>query len=448
MAAVFKFSEFFLGKDIEATRSEVKRLILTGYLAAICIVVAVMYAVFDLVSNVYYALPTYGVLFLMAAVSLLLLRSKKYKAAKISLIVSINLLVFWSALIDPLETGVFLFFIPVGISSFAILDFEDNKTGLILVLFSSVLFILAYYSDIKIIEVTPLTQSYIRITFAVNYFIALAISVLAIYFQMNLNKQSEDELIQKENFASQKNAELQKVNEALDRFVYSVSHDLRSPLSSILGLINLANLTKDLDELNQIIKMIQGRVLAQDNFIREIIDYSRNARTETVSEPIALKKLVEEVIENLKFDGLADKIEFKKEIGDEFILTSDKIRLTVILSNLIGNAIKYHDLNKENPFILVGFDNEQNSLFVEDNGSGVMPQHQQKIFNMFYRGSDRVTGSGLGLFITKEAVSKLGGTIALTSVYGEGSTFVVKFPKETAANNTRSSAHSAVVSQA
>ena len=429
MAALFKFSDLFLGKEIDASRSEAKRLMLTGYLAVICMMVAVIYTVFDLASEVYYALPTYAFLFFMPGLSLLLLRVKKYLIAKICLIVAINMVVFWSALIDPLETGIFLFFIPAGIGSFAILAFEDNKTGLLLIGFTTTLFLLAYFGDIKFDPVTQLPEFYIRSSFVFNYFIALSISVLAIYFQMNLNKQSEDELIQKENFANQKNAELQKVNEALDRFVYSVSHDLRSPLSSILGLINLANLTKDPEELNQIIKMIQGRVMAQDNFIREIIDYSRNARTETVSEAINLKNLVDEVIDNLKFDGLADKIEFRKQIPEEFILMSDKIRLTVILSNLIGNAIKYHDLKKENPFIVIGFDNDNSSLYVEDNGSGVMPQHQQKIFNMFYRGSDRVTGSGLGLFITKEAVSKLGGTISLTSTYGEGSIFTVVFPK-------------------
>lgn len=393
-------------------------------------VLAAMYTVFDLITEVYYALPTYGILFLTAGFSLVLLRLRKYRAAKISLILSVNLLIFWSALIDPLETGIFLLFIPAGISSFTILAIEENKTGGLLIALSVLLFLVAYFGNIKVLDAAPLTPAYIRISFVVNYFISLAVSVLAIYFQMKLNKQSEDELILKENLASQKNAELQKVNEALDRFVYSVSHDLRSPLSSILGLINLANLTKDPAELNQIIKMIQGRVLAQDNFIREIIDYSRNARTETVTESIHLKTLVGEVIETLKFDGLADKIEFRKLIADDFIFTSDKIRLTVILSNLIGNAIKYHDLTKENPFIAVGFDIDKHHLYVEDNGSGVKPEHQQKIFNMFYRGSDRVTGSGLGLFITKEAVAKLGGTITLESIYGQGSTFTIKFQKE------------------
>ena len=148
---------------------------------------------------------------------------------------------------------------------------------------------------------------------------------------------------------------------------------------------------------------------------------------------------MEEVIDTLKFDGQADKITFRVKIEDDFELTSDRIRLTVILSNLIGNAIKYHDLQKESPYIEIGFLQDANSLYVEDNGQGVMPQHQQKIFNMFYRGSDRVTGSGLGLFITKEAVHKLGGNISLKSVYGEGSTFTVNFSKQPVASTPKKS---------
>jgi len=430
LTAPSRFRNILLSKKrVNASRAELKRLMLTSYLAVTCIVVSILYTILDLVSNVYYALPAYFVLLTIPIVSLLLLRSRKYKAAKVTLLIAVNLVVFWSALNDPFETGVFLFFIPAGIGSFTILAFEDRKTGLAMIALTTSFFLLAYFGDLHIDARRPSDQ-YILISFVFNYFISMTISVLSVYFLMHLNKQSEEELIRKENFASQKNAELQKVNEALDRFVYSVSHDLRSPLSSILGLINLANLTKDPEELNHIIKMIQGRVLAQDNFIREIIDYSRNTRTETVNEPINLRKIVEEVIDTLKFDGLADKITFQIKIEEDFDLTSDRIRLTVILSNLIGNAIKYHDLKKENPFIEIGFLQETYSLYVEDNGQGVMPQHQQKIFNMFYRGSDRVTGSGLGLFITKEAVHKLGGSLSLKSTYGEGSTFTVKFPKQ------------------
>lgn len=401
---------------------------LTGYLAIMCMIVAIIYAALDLVNQVYYALPAYLFLFFMPVFSVWLIRKKKYTAAKIILMLAGNLVAFWAAISDPFETGAFLFFIPAGIGSFALLAFEDHKTGLLMTTFTSTLFLVAFFGDLHPAHAIRPSEEYIKISFALNYFISITITILAVYFLMNLNKMSEKELIQKEDFANQKNAELQKVNDELDRFVYSVSHDLRSPLSSIMGLTNIARLTHDRAELDQILTMIQGRVKAQDHFIREIIDYSRNTRTETAAEPVHLRPLVDEVVEALKFSHNADKIEFRKFIADHVVLISDRIRLTVILSNLIGNAIKYHDYRKGMPFIEIGYNEEQSFIYVQDNGTGVQPEHQEKIFNMFYRGSDRSSGSGLGLFITKEAVQKLGGVLTLDSTYGEGSTFTVILP--------------------
>jgi signal transduction histidine kinase len=390
--------------------------------------VALIYTGLDLFNQVYYALPAYVVLFLIPIVSLWLIRKRKFKMAKITLMIATNFVVFWAAINDPFETGAFLFFIPVGIGSFAMLAFEEHLTGFALATFTSILFLLAFFGDLHPSFAVRPTELYIKISFVLNYFISLTIAVLALYFLINLNKISETELINKEDFANQKNAELQKVNDELDRFVYSVSHDLRSPLSSILGLTNLAQQTNDREELDQILVMIQGRISAQDNFIKEIIDYSRNARTETINEPIKLKDIVDETVEALRFNHNADQIEFIKSIPDDIILVSDRIRLTVILSNLIGNAIKYHDFSKQKPYVEIGYHRDQYAIYVQDNGIGVLPEHREKIFNMFFRGSDRSTGSGLGLFITKEVVEKLGGTITIQSQYGEGSTFIVYLP--------------------
>jgi signal transduction histidine kinase len=403
---------------------------LTGYLSIISMIVVGIYAVLDLFNDVYYALPAYIVLFSMATMSLWLIRKEYYKAAKVILMMSSNIVVFWAALTDPFETGAFLFFIPAGIGSFAMLSFEDQKTGFALATFTTILFLMAYFGDLKPETIVRPSESYIRISFILNYFISTTISILAVYFLINLNKASEIELTQKQNFADMKNTELEKVNDELDRFVYRVSHDLRSPLSSILGLTNLARLTKDPKELENILEMIQGRVNAQEHFIREIIDYSRNTRTEIVKENVDLAKITEEVIESLKYNENARHITFRKNMPEQASIFSDRIRLTVILSNLIGNAIKYHDLKKAHPFIEVGYLPGKSAIYVRDNGAGVLPEHQDKIFQMFYRGSDRASGSGLGLFITKEAVNKLNGTIEVKSTYGEGSTFTVYLPQK------------------
>jgi signal transduction histidine kinase len=417
-----------------ASRSQFKQLMLTGYLSIIAMIVSIIYAILDITNHVYYSLGGYVVLFCMPLLSLVMIRKNYYRSAKVLLMVSANLVVFWAAINDPRETGAYLFFIASGIGSFAIVTFEDQKTSISLACFTTILFLLAYFGDFKSLQPARPSESYIQLSFMLNYFISMTISVLVVYFLINLNKSSELELIRKENFAQQKNLELQKVNDELDRFVYRVSHDLRSPLSSILGLTNLARLTKDQKELDSILTMIQGRINAQEHFIREIIDYSRNTRTDVAHEKIKLRRLVDEVMEALKYNENAHRIEFRNVVPEDTILVSDRIRLTVILNNLIGNAIKYHDLKKDHPFIEVGHQTAIPALYVKDNGAGIQNEHKGKIFQMFYRGSDRSTGSGLGLFITKEAVTKLNGSIEVSSVHGEGSTFTVHLP-DAASNN-------------
>jgi len=311
---------------------------------------------------------------------------------------------------------------------FAILEFKDRKVGLLLTLFSLILFLLAYFGDLRPAYVERPSQLYIQTSLIFNYAISLTISVLIVYFLMGLNRRSENDLIEKEKLANRKNKELQKVNDELDRFVYSVSHDLRSPLSSILGLTNIAKKTSDKQELDLLLTMIQGRVEAQDHFIKEIIDYSRNARTDSRLETISLKELVDEILMALKFSS-PGQIEFRNLVPDQTQLRSDKTRVSVILNNLISNAIKYHNFTKDHLFIEIGFDGANRKIYVKDNGIGIKEEHCEKIFNMFFRGSDRSTGSGLGLFITKEAVEKIGAKIDVQSVYGEGSLFTVTFPQ-------------------
>jgi len=402
---------------------------LTGYLSIISMIAVSIYTVLDILNRVYYSLPAYFVLFSMSIISISLMRKGYYRAAKVLFMTSANLVVFWAAINDPFETGAFLFFITTGIGSFAIISFEDQKTSIALACFTTFLFFLAYFGQFKPAATVQPSAFYIQLSFIINYIISITISVLVVYFLINLNKASEIELIRKENFAQQKNLELQKVNDELDRFVYRVSHDLRSPLSSILGLTNLARLTQDPQELDKILQMIQGRISAQEHFIREIIDYSRNTRTEIAHEKIILKGLIDEIIDALKYNENAHRIEFRNVVSGDVVLHSDRIRLTVILNNLIGNAIKYHDLKKDSPFIEIGFMKNFPAIYVKDNGVGIQPEHKDKIFQMFYRGSDRSTGSGLGLFITKEAIIKLNGSIEVSTVHGEGSTFIVYLPK-------------------
>jgi signal transduction histidine kinase len=226
----------------------------------------------------------------------------------------------------------------------------------------------------------------------------------------------------------QRNAELNKLNSELDRFVYSTSHDLRAPLASILGLVNLSRLeAKNKDEY---INLIEKSVKKLDEFISEIIDYSRNSRLDLEPDVINFEVLANSAIEDLAYLDNENKLEKTVSVNGSASFYSDKTRIGIILNNLLSNAIKYYNPNEPTPAVNISITHTDKhaTIRVTDNGIGIKDEHQENIFKMFFRGSERSKGSGLGLYIVKETVEKLGGTITVQSKISKGSTFEVVLP--------------------
>ena len=236
-------------------------------------------------------------------------------------------------------------------------------------------------------------------------------------------KISEEKVIEQNN-------DLKKLNTELDRFVYSASHDLRAPLSSVLGLIDIAEMEiKDPQPLHYF-AMMKGSINRLNRFIQDIIDYSKNARLEVAKEPIDFKDVVGEVIDDLKFMDGADKISIGYDIDSSGVLLSDRSRIKILFSNLIGNSIKYHNLEQETPYIRISthINGRTAKVIIEDNGIGIGKDHVDKVFDMFYRASYKSAGSGLGLYIVKEIVQKLHGNITVESEMGKGTKFTIMLP--------------------
>jgi len=179
--------------------------------------------------------------------------------------------------------------------------------------------------------------------------------------------------------------------------------------------------------------MIRTCVNRLDGFIQDILNYSRNTRQELKYETINFRQLLAESRSNLKYLKGETMIRIKGEISDFTPFHSDITRISVILNNLLSNAVKYSDRSKADPYIEVTISTEANrcTITIADNGIGIHPDHQNKIFEMFYRISHNVAGSGLGLYIVKETVNKLKGTIQLVSRPGEGSIFTISLPEMT-----------------
>ncbi|WP_172826932.1 PAS domain-containing sensor histidine kinase [Flammeovirga sp. SJP92] len=225
-----------------------------------------------------------------------------------------------------------------------------------------------------------------------------------------------------------RNEELSKANKELDNFVYRVSHDLRAPITSALGLIELS-MEATLEEVYEYLKLQQRSLMKLDDFIRDILNYSRNNRMELKPTRVDIQDLIEVTLEQYKFISNYKLVKITKEINVENHLYCDESRLAVILNNLISNAYKFTTL-VPNPEIKVEVNVTPNDLIlvIEDNGIGIKNDHITKIFDMFYRATDVNNGSGLGLYIVKEAVKRLGGEIAVESILNEGTKFKITIP--------------------
>ncbi len=222
--------------------------------------------------------------------------------------------------------------------------------------------------------------------------------------------------------------ELERANDELNRFVYSTSHDLRSPLSNILGILNLAKIQQPLADPKEYFDMIESCVNKMDSFIHKIIEYYKGIRLDEINEEVDLKSMFINSIELCNMQN--PHIVFDVEVDQPVNFSCDAFRLSLILNNLISNAVKYQREDEANPTVkLTAKVNEKEArLLIEDNGVGIIEEHVNKIFQIFFRSTDFKNGLGIGLYIVKEALTRIGGDISVKSEFGKGSTFTLVVP--------------------
>jgi PAS domain S-box-containing protein len=223
--------------------------------------------------------------------------------------------------------------------------------------------------------------------------------------------------------------EIENTNKELDRLIKILSHDLRAPMNSVHGLITLAKDEKNPEEFHTYLNMMEKSLKKLETFTNDIISSLKN-RSVVKVEPYNLNKLVDEVIEELKFADITSSIEVSNEILSPIQVDIDPIKIRIILSNLISNAIRYHDDAKKFKFIKIRAVKHPLLLeiIVEDNGIGIAIENQQRIFDPYFTIGNHSESNGLGLSNVKDTVQKLRGTIDLDSSLGRGSIFRIDIP--------------------
>lgn len=243
------------------------------------------------------------------------------------------------------------------------------------------------------------------------------IGIFGMYVDITESKKIEDELKTR--------------NTELDNFVYKVSHDLRAPLSSVLGLAHLASLPGNDDNLADYIRLMQEKVEQLDHFINDVLSHSKNLKMDLKVEPVDFQKIIDQTFSDLNYLKGAENVQKSVTISmNDF--HSDPWRVAEIFRNLVSNAIKYRRLDSPSTEISIQVlgNNKDCHITFKDNGIGISNDNLEKIFEMFYRASDQSDGSGLGLYILRNAVEKLGGSVKVESELGRGTTFRIFIPNQ------------------
>ena len=172
--------------------------------------------------------------------------------------------------------------------------------------------------------------------------------------------------------------------------------------------------------------MAEKSVMRLDGTIHEILEYSKNARLNIDLRKIDLRELCQTIFDDLRY-SVGEEFEFSMDISDNTPYVSDKSRIESLLKNIIGNAVKYRKKDISDPYVRLHVErNEiQTTIQVFDNGQGIPSKSLERIFEMFFRATNSSVGTGLGLYICKEIVNKLGGKISAESIEGFGTTITI-----------------------
>jgi PAS domain S-box-containing protein len=225
-------------------------------------------------------------------------------------------------------------------------------------------------------------------------------------------------------------SELREANESLGQYAYVVSHDIRAPLRAIRNYADF--LCEDLQttleqEQEEYLDGLAEAVDQAEQLVEDLLSLSRVERRASAAEPIELGVLLAELIQMLQ---LPDEVEIT--IGTDWpTISADATLVRQIFQNLILNGVKFNESSPRRIELTCSdVDAQRCQIQVRDNGIGIEPRHHEQIFRVFQRlhDSEEYEGTGIGLAIVKKAVSKLGGSLDLKSVPGEGTTFIIQLP--------------------
>jgi signal transduction histidine kinase len=419
-----------------STETRLSRLIRKTLIVLIAI--PILYAlIYVLLDSRGISIPLLMLFFLLPILIFILNYFKKYTTSKIIGLFGYNICLFLVASSEPNDTGVQLHFITCSAVAIILFPYSERWKSFLFIAFSLSLLLVANLYKVSLLPFRELSNDVTKMLFIAHTIGACIISNFCIFMLLGKNYSARTRLIQNREIIESKNRELVKINEELDRFVYSASHDLKAPLSNIKGLVTLMEIDKDTSQQEFILR-IKKQIETMSSFIQDIVDYSRNSRVDLKLEWINLHELINDIHHSFLYFENAGSIKFENNVHPKQLVYSDQYRLRVILNNIISNAFKYADLSKNESFIKISCQKTtgEHQVIIEDNGRGIAKEHLPKVFDMFFRASSVSKGSGLGLYIAMESARKINCSLEVQSVHGQGTIFTLSLPQQQMAETT------------
>lgn len=242
-------------------------------------------------------------------------------------------------------------------------------------------------------------------------------------------RKSAEEL---ESLVAERTASLQKAIEQMEEFSYSVSHDLRSPVRAMRGYAEavLADYGPRLDdEGRELLGRIQRNGFRMDRLIQDLLTYSRLARRQMTMEPVSVDRLVREIIQH--YPEMSPEVATIEIVGALPDVLAHEPSLTQVISNLLSNAVKFV-ASGTRPHVKIEAEtiSDRARLWVQDNGIGIPPEFQHRLFGLFERGhpDQKYEGTGIGLAIVRKAVERMNGAVGVVSDSSNGTRFWIDLP--------------------
>lgn len=221
-------------------------------------------------------------------------------------------------------------------------------------------------------------------------------------------------------------------NRELETFIYRASHDLRGPLTSIMGLINLSKMEITDEKSQQYLNMIDTSTKRLDGVLIGLVNTMRIKDTKIFNDKIDFTKIIPEILKKNEHLEAYSKMIISNSVAVELPFFSSRLIIESIFENMIENAIKYQNHVTESSLLKIAVSENDKIIQIvfQDNGIGIDASIHDKIFEMYFRGEHQPQGSGLGLYIVSIGIEKLGGGIELESKKGHGTKFIISLPRK------------------